>query len=625
MTEPDPEFTPFSGPGFRLGEPEPEPEPEPVIVSDEKTHEYYMGKMKPFFFDVNRYTSDPGTFVKSNDTWWGQAIRHQRRASDATLLTEEDVSRDLRSIYQADIGKGPVAGKASYMARLREPWSILIRNLMPRLQDPRAGAGAPGAAGEDNMVLGKALIYFMGGGYERNEDHHFRDKPPDPPWGWELYKDKVKMKWVYKDNKGSAEPIYPKRIRDGHWSPGPWDMNPSKEGDRKDGCSICFETSGKQDKWCTTICGHSFHKECLFRALEKKPACPLCRRDLQYMKDSLTTKPGPAPPRGNEDILLKLLIISVVICEYIYYASLVGDTDFFKYLAGEEWAQASAVWLSRTPLKNLFFKGGDKGEWYNKYYYTGNHQEHDSSRRGSQSDNINTPLLAAISKGHLDIVNILINKLNVDHMKKVKIMDPSSVDIGPYETAMSYAITENNDNQMEIVKLLITKMIENQVSLDSPVRQTFRTRINKTALEVAFDVENIPIITLLIESGADYNLKFSSDYGNKYPLDVALEKNMEGIKDLLERNGATITPPGWWERTVSRMGQCVSPAQCGPGPVLQTDNPLEAEPEPEPETERAAMKKFKKKTKKKKSKLHKSKKKSKKKKTKKRKTRRRRS
>ena len=219
-------------------------------------------------------------------------------------------------------------------------------------------------------------------------------------------------------------------------------------------------------------------------------------------------------------------------------------------------------------------------------------------------------------------------------MKKVKIMDPSSVDIGPYETAMSYAITENNDNQIKIVELLITKMIENQVSLDSPVRQTmvsalmpgtFRTRINKTALEVAFDVENIPIITLLIERGADYNLKFSSDYGNKYPLDVALEKNMEGIKDLLERNGATITPPGWWERTVSRMGQCVSPAQCGPGPVLQTDETPEAEPEPEPETGRAAMKKFKKKTKKKKSKLHKSKKKSKKKKTKKRKTRRRRS
>jgi hypothetical protein len=31
MTEPDPEFTPFSGPGFRLGEPEPEPEPEPEL------------------------------------------------------------------------------------------------------------------------------------------------------------------------------------------------------------------------------------------------------------------------------------------------------------------------------------------------------------------------------------------------------------------------------------------------------------------------------------------------------------------------------------------------------------------------------------------------------------------
>lgn len=353
------------------------------------------------------------------------------------------------------------------------------------------------------------------------------------------------------------------------------------------------------------------------------------------MNDALTARPPPPPTKW--DIWLKSTIISVVICEYIYLASILGDTEFFEYLVARRTMQTAP--LVDDVLQKMLGGTGGRGdgrgdgrtqgppEWFNKYYYTGERSWLAPGQRPGfrRHHYYNTPLLAAISEGHLGIVNILINELNVDYKKRVKILDPSSVDIGPYETALSYAIIGNNDNQMKIVELLTTKMIENQVSLDSPVRKSGHSRLaeNKTALEVAFDVENIPIITLLIENGANLNLGFSSDHGNKYPLDVALAKNMEGIKDLLEGKGAlkAPVPVGWWDRAL----QCVSPAQCGPGPVLQIDNPLEAEPEPEPETERAAIKKYKKKTKKKKSKLHKSKKKSKKRKSKKRKTRRRRS
>ena len=555
---------------------EPEPEPEPVIVSDEKSHEYYMRKMKPFFNYIDGIEAKFYYEVPDYKLRW-QTLNRNMISKNAH---EDSIGKTQMVSWRAGVSKG-------------------IRGVMGKF-----GGG-----------LGEVLIYFMDDGLILAGHHDIQDKPPDPPWNWQLDIDKKKMKWVYKDNKGSAEPIYPKRIIDGHWSPGPWDMNPSKEGDRKEGCSICLETSGKQGKWCTTICGHSFHKECLFRALEKKPACPLCRRDIQYMVDALTSNPPPAPPEVKWDIKWKLFIISLVINEYIYYASLVGDTEFIRYL-GLGGVPAAA---KGTDL-NAVLSGTDQGEadpsqeWFNKTYFDG------ESEVGGV---IRTPLLAAISEGQVEIVKLIINNLGVDPLKRIN--KSNAYGCGS-ETALSYAITNAKRNKAMIVDFLITKMINEGQPLEQAMMWNGRGPAHwEVPLERAFKTRDTDIITLLIEKGANLNLKFSSAHGNKYPLDVALEKNMEGIKDLLERNGATRTPPGWWERTVSRMGQCVSPAQCGPGPVLQTDETLEAEPEPEPETGRAAMKKFKKKTKKKKSKLHKSKKKSKKKKTKKRKTRRRRS
>ena len=52
-------------------------------------------------------------------------------------------------------------------------------------------------------------------------------------------------------------------------------------------CSICIQSMGP-GSYTTTVCGHSFHKNCLcswFNARLDEPAtCPLCRADIKYDK-----------------------------------------------------------------------------------------------------------------------------------------------------------------------------------------------------------------------------------------------------------------------------------------------------------------------------------------------------
>ena len=42
-------------------------------------------------------------------------------------------------------------------------------------------------------------------------------------------------------------------------------------------CSICLESLDKSNKNKTTICNHTFHKECIDLWLQHKNICPLCR------------------------------------------------------------------------------------------------------------------------------------------------------------------------------------------------------------------------------------------------------------------------------------------------------------------------------------------------------------
>ncbi|XP_050214016.1 uncharacterized protein LOC126665300 [Mercurialis annua] len=50
-------------------------------------------------------------------------------------------------------------------------------------------------------------------------------------------------------------------------------------------CAICLEEFGGDEKEVVVIkmpsCGHSFHENCIFRWLQKKKSCPMCRRQVQ--------------------------------------------------------------------------------------------------------------------------------------------------------------------------------------------------------------------------------------------------------------------------------------------------------------------------------------------------------
>ncbi|XP_050225968.1 E3 ubiquitin-protein ligase RING1-like [Mercurialis annua] len=49
-------------------------------------------------------------------------------------------------------------------------------------------------------------------------------------------------------------------------------------------CAICLEDFGGDEKKVVIKmpnCGHSFHENCIFRWLQKKKSCPMCRRQVE--------------------------------------------------------------------------------------------------------------------------------------------------------------------------------------------------------------------------------------------------------------------------------------------------------------------------------------------------------
>jgi len=45
-------------------------------------------------------------------------------------------------------------------------------------------------------------------------------------------------------------------------------------------CTICLEEITSESGFKVTLCNHSFHPRCLFRALHYEARCPNCRADL---------------------------------------------------------------------------------------------------------------------------------------------------------------------------------------------------------------------------------------------------------------------------------------------------------------------------------------------------------
>ena len=47
-------------------------------------------------------------------------------------------------------------------------------------------------------------------------------------------------------------------------------------------CCICLDTM--DGKLIETVCKHQFHKDCLVRWMEQHAVCPLCRKDISFIK-----------------------------------------------------------------------------------------------------------------------------------------------------------------------------------------------------------------------------------------------------------------------------------------------------------------------------------------------------
>ena len=62
----------------------------------------------------------------------------------------------------------------------------------------------------------------------------------------------------------------------------------------KDNCPICFEELGEKNL-CITKCGHKFCFDCMFKHLNIKNDCPLCRAKLIKKNKLSAVKPIRTP------------------------------------------------------------------------------------------------------------------------------------------------------------------------------------------------------------------------------------------------------------------------------------------------------------------------------------------
>ena len=75
-------------------------------------------------------------------------------------------------------------------------------------------------------------------------------------------------------------------------------------------CPVCQEVC--RDPLITSVCHHSFCTACIFQALEREAACPLCRHALTNAGEGrktakgwrTSTEPAPLPPCSRPPITL---------------------------------------------------------------------------------------------------------------------------------------------------------------------------------------------------------------------------------------------------------------------------------------------------------------------------------
>lgn len=48
-------------------------------------------------------------------------------------------------------------------------------------------------------------------------------------------------------------------------------------------CSICQEEIFLEENEIVTVCGHGFHTQCLWKSVNTKPVCPICRCDIPFI------------------------------------------------------------------------------------------------------------------------------------------------------------------------------------------------------------------------------------------------------------------------------------------------------------------------------------------------------
>jgi len=353
----------------------------------------------------------------------------------------------------------------------------------------------------------------------------------------------------------------------------------TNENENKYPCPLCFEDT-ENDDWKMTNCGHEYCKSCLKSWRTSSDTCPECRanlnsasplidkikeNDIRGVQFIVGKKPNTINQRneknetpltvavqnGNQEMVELLIHIGGVDLELVdknnetpievalknnhrlialklfeYGASFDNQMKMFEY----------AVMFGSVPVVQLFI---NKGKLYPRALIDAimfGHLKIAEMLINAYPEMLETgfgqmtPLLVAIERGQVKMVNLLIQK-----GANIKCKTKSGF------TAFCTAIVTNGGND-EIVQLLIQQdksLIEQNCDTPDIEEDESCNSFGPTPLMMASGVvKNLAIVQLLLENGADIMKKENS--GNTALMFAVNANSTEIIDFLIKTNPETI-------------------------------------------------------------------------------------
>lgn len=103
-------------------------------------------------------------------------------------------------------------------------------------------------------------------------------------------------------------------------------------------CGICLEELEIETKHYKTICGHSFHHNCIHKSMKKSNNCPYCRKELQTPSAVfISNLINDCMKEGDYAYMLETGVYSEIEDKDCYFTETEHTLYFIIYIFANEW------------------------------------------------------------------------------------------------------------------------------------------------------------------------------------------------------------------------------------------------------------------------------------------------